>query len=557
MFATATQSLSEIDSIKMASLSPPLAEAGPQPSATTSQTNSTEKLSALDTLSLAASAALNQRDPKQVAVSTGAGATPLPSFASSEQRSNTASHEPISPSAQSATSSLSNGNTSSNNLALLCGEAASKNPEHITNNSIHNKYTTSSAPNHNLFSQQQQMQPSTPDDSEFISPGLRAGSGSPTSSTLQFPSNSTLPNLSTLLPHHPLPMVSSTTPPASTPDLADSRWNYQKPQQQQQKHHLSPNASAGNNSLLSQPENPIHPQLAALSGLNANNGSAGSNNYDTFSSTNGGNTYSPMSIASLTTPMYSSNASNNNNSSNPINGNKDHTMLLPKDGQEHPNNKRKFYSGIMETSFDSNNSNIVKSNNTNTNDDMANSINALNNTNNSNIQSNNNNSSSARKKRQCTQCNGWFSNLATHKSTHLADNSRPHTCEVCNRGFARPNDLFRHSKSHRGDAPFRCPLFVRGPLPNHAFGNLELSCHQNGGFSRCDTYKNHLKAMHFEYPPGTKKKQRNGMKGNCKACGMSFPSSDVWITEHIDPGNCAVIKQIKALKESNQLWVRV
>lgn len=59
--------------------------------------------------------------------------------------------------------------------------------------------------------------------------------------------------------------------------------------------------------------------------------------------------------------------------------------------------------------------------------------------------------------------------------------------------------------------------------------------------------------MHFEYPPGTKKKQRNGMKGSCKACGQSFASSDAWITEHIEPGNCAVIKQIKALKDANQL----
>ncbi|KAF5095691.1 hypothetical protein D0Z00_003045 [Geotrichum galactomycetum] len=545
MFAATSQPLSDIDAIKMSSLSPPMAD--PQSvaasAAATNQSNQTEKLSALDTLSLAASAALNQRDPKHAVASTGASATTLPSFASNDQRSGAASNEPISPSAQPATSK------SNNNLALLCGEAASKSPEHIGHN---NKYTTASGPNHNLFSQQQQMQPSTPDDSDFISPGLRAGSGSPTSSSLQFPSNSTLPNLSTLLPHHPLPLASSTTPPASTSDLTESRWSYQKPSQQH-KYHLSPSASVGNGSLLSQPENPIHPQLAALSGINTNNGSATST--DTFSSTNGSSTYSPMSIASLTTPMYSS--SNNSNSPNSnINNNtsnssinKDHPMLLPKDGQEYPSNKRKFYSSIMETSFDPNNPNLVKANITENSNTTDNSINGLT-ISNLNTQ---NNSSSARKKRQCTQCNGWFSNLATHKSTHLADNSRPHTCEVCNRGFARPNDLFRHSKSHRGDAPFRCPLFVRGPLPNHAFGNLEPSCHQNGGFSRCDTYKNHLKAMHFDYPPGTKKKQRNGMKGSCKACGQPFASSDAWITEHIEPGNCAVIKQIKALKDANQL----
>ncbi|CDO53613.1 hypothetical protein DV495_003263 [Geotrichum candidum] len=552
MFAATSQPISDIEAIKMSSLSPPLSDAqtAAPSSAASNQSSQTEKLSALDTLSLAASAALNQRDPKQAVASTGASPAALPSFASSEQRSGTASNEPVSPSAQPAASTSSSSNNS--NLAMLCGEAASKSPEHITSGH-NNKYTTASAPNHNLFSQQQHMQPSTPDDSDFISPGLRAGSGSPTSSSLQFPSNSTLPNLSTLLPHHPLPLASSTTPPASTSDLTESRWSYQKPSH---KHHLSPPASVGNGSLLSQPENPIHPQLAALSGINASNGSA-----DTFPSTNGSSAYSPMSIASLTTPMYSSNnnSSNSNNNSNNNNTsnssiNNEHPMILPKDGQEYPSNKRKFYSGIMETSFDPNNPNLAKANNTDNSNNPTitdNSINAL--TINSNNLNTQNNSSSARKKRQCTQCNGWFSNLATHKSTHLADNSRPHTCEVCNRGFARPNDLFRHSKSHRGDAPFRCPLFVRGPLPNHAFGNLEPSCHQNGGFSRCDTYKNHLKAMHFEYPPGTKKKQRNGMKGSCKACGQSFASSDAWITEHIEPGNCAVIKQIKALKDANQL----
>lgn len=153
---------------------------------------------------------------------------------------------------------------------------------------------------------------------------------------------------------------------------------------------------------------------------------------------------------------------------------------------------------------------------------------------------------STRRKKQCPQCMGWFSNLATHKSIHLADNSRPHTCSICGRGFARPNDLFRHQKSHRGDAPFRCPLFVK-PSVNRADPNssMEPACHQNGGFSRCDTYKNHLKAMHFEYPAGTKKRDRNGMSGRCKGCGLSFKSTDDWISEHIERHECEGIKRIQ------------
>jgi hypothetical protein len=155
----------------------------------------------------------------------------------------------------------------------------------------------------------------------------------------------------------------------------------------------------------------------------------------------------------------------------------------------------------------------------------------------------------ARRKRQCSLCHGWFSNLATHRSTHLADNSRPHTCNICGRGFARPNDLFRHQKSHRGDAPFRCPLFVKASLYQNAFGNLEPSCHQNGGFSRCDTYKNHLKAMHFEYPAGTKKRDRGGVAGKCKGCGLNFDNADRWIADHIETGHCDAIKRVQSIHE--------
>lgn len=159
-------------------------------------------------------------------------------------------------------------------------------------------------------------------------------------------------------------------------------------------------------------------------------------------------------------------------------------------------------------------------------------------------------SASGRKKKQCPTCQGWFSNLATHRSIHLADNSRPHTCDVCGRGFARPNDLFRHQKSHRGDAPFRCPLFARPPEGAAAQGAaLEPACHQNGGFSRCDTYKNHLKAMHFEYPAGTKKRERAGMGGRCKGCGQAFSSTDEWIAEHIEPERCEGIKRVRAINE--------
>lgn len=155
-----------------------------------------------------------------------------------------------------------------------------------------------------------------------------------------------------------------------------------------------------------------------------------------------------------------------------------------------------------------------------------------------------------RKKKQCDICLRFYSNLATHKSIHLSENSRPHTCNVCGRGFARPNDLFRHAKSHRGDAPFRCPLFYKPaslPMIDGSTTSLyDPPCHQNGGFSRCDTYKNHLKAMHFEYPPGTKKRDRQGMDGKCRACKLQFNTADDWIANHIETGECEGIKRIQA-----------
>lgn len=142
-----------------------------------------------------------------------------------------------------------------------------------------------------------------------------------------------------------------------------------------------------------------------------------------------------------------------------------------------------------------------------------------------------------RKKRQCPECHLYFSNLATHKSTHLKPTNRPHLCKLCHRGFARPNDLFRHFKCHWKEigadkGQFRCP-FKTG-----AADSEDHCCHTLGIFSRCDTYKNHLKAIHFQYPSGTKKSQRNNVPGSCRLCQKQFTNVDDWITNHIDTNEC-------------------
>lgn len=140
-----------------------------------------------------------------------------------------------------------------------------------------------------------------------------------------------------------------------------------------------------------------------------------------------------------------------------------------------------------------------------------------------------------RKKRQCPECKLYFSNLATHKSTHLKPTARPHICKYCDRGFARLNDLFRHVKCHWKEigsdkGQFKCPF------KDHASG--DHCCHSSGIFSRCDTFKNHLKAIHFQYPNGTKKDQRNKVSGHCRMCQEQFHNVDDWMVNHIERNKC-------------------
>ncbi|SCV05918.1 LANO_0H18052g1_1 [Lachancea nothofagi CBS 11611] len=179
-----------------------------------------------------------------------------------------------------------------------------------------------------------------------------------------------------------------------------------------------------------------------------------------------------------------------------------------------------------------------------------------------------------RRKKECPICHGLFANLSTHKSTHLLPEDKPHKCPTCERGFARSNDLLRHLKRHWKDqfinstsselgsdshdistggnispshsmhmvkGTFRCPYSAKliemdmrmnpGHHQKHYFNTLD--CHQTGIFSRCDTYKNHLKALHFEYPPGTRKGDRNAVSGKCKHCGQEFVNVGDWVETHV------------------------
>ncbi|KAH3682379.1 hypothetical protein WICPIJ_006643 [Wickerhamomyces pijperi] len=154
--------------------------------------------------------------------------------------------------------------------------------------------------------------------------------------------------------------------------------------------------------------------------------------------------------------------------------------------------------------------------------------------------------SKPRKKKQCPICQQHFSNLSTHKSIHLNPASRPFLCKYCNRGFARSNDLFRHNKRHwkengLEEGTFKCPFSTVLNAKYHNVTSEEQPCHPTGVFSRCDTYKNHLKALHFQYPPGTKKLLRHKSFGNCKKCGMYFGNVQEWLDLHVSKGVCGFI----------------
>lgn len=171
-----------------------------------------------------------------------------------------------------------------------------------------------------------------------------------------------------------------------------------------------------------------------------------------------------------------------------------------------------------------------------------------------------------RRKKQCPMCLNYYANLSTHKSTHLTPEDRPHRCTICNRGFARNNDLIRHQKRHWKEnnqidlnmsehdklmtlhkikGTFKCPFnstLIQLDMEMYPYKSRPLmfetsNCHQTGIFSRCDTYKNHLRALHFEYPPGTKKKDRNSTPGRCRNCGAKFNNADEWLNNHVGE-NC-------------------
>ncbi|SCU79637.1 LADA_0B02102g1_1 [Lachancea dasiensis] len=124
----------------------------------------------------------------------------------------------------------------------------------------------------------------------------------------------------------------------------------------------------------------------------------------------------------------------------------------------------------------------------------------------------------------------------------------PHfRCGMCSASFKVKGYLTRHMKKHLVNKEFRCP-----------FWSNDCRCHPTGEFSRKDTYKTHLKSIHFVYPVGVVKNQRNNSKGRCAACYQEFSSNNEWLDKHVATRACGGLLRIKAENEQDQkLWLNL
>ncbi|EGV65645.1 protein with similarity to stp1p [Yamadazyma tenuis] len=116
------------------------------------------------------------------------------------------------------------------------------------------------------------------------------------------------------------------------------------------------------------------------------------------------------------------------------------------------------------------------------------------------------------------------------------DSNKAHQCPQCEATFKLRGYLTRHLKKHSIKKAYCCPFHKFSVYIDEA--NVTHQCHPTGGFSRRDTYKTHLKSRHFQYPKGTKTKERAKSCGNCSMCGEFFPNSEIWCEIHIEGGEC-------------------
>ncbi|SCU98306.1 LAFA_0G17018g1_1 [Lachancea sp. 'fantastica'] len=110
-------------------------------------------------------------------------------------------------------------------------------------------------------------------------------------------------------------------------------------------------------------------------------------------------------------------------------------------------------------------------------------------------------------------------------------------CQQCFASFKVKGYLTRHLRKHQAVKDFQCPFWA-----------ADCQCHTTGAFSRKDTYKTHLKAIHFVYPVGMTRSLRNRSKGRCAACFQEFSNNTEWLDQHVSTGSCESLIRVK--KES-------
>lgn len=131
--------------------------------------------------------------------------------------------------------------------------------------------------------------------------------------------------------------------------------------------------------------------------------------------------------------------------------------------------------------------------------------------------------------------------------------SGPFVCHYCDASFRMRGYLTRHIKKHAIEKAYKCPFFSPDAPP-------ELRCHTTGGFSRRDTYKTHLKARHLAFPAGVRPQDRNRSPGHCTQCGERCGSTENWVEQHIETGECSglpadYVRTVKSERKSGKLRV--
>ncbi|CCH43791.1 Zinc finger and SCAN domain-containing protein 20 [Wickerhamomyces ciferrii] len=116
-----------------------------------------------------------------------------------------------------------------------------------------------------------------------------------------------------------------------------------------------------------------------------------------------------------------------------------------------------------------------------------------------------------------------------------------HKCPFCQRQFKNKSYLSRHLKKHDSIKDFKCPFFNESSSKCH---------HLNGEFSRKDTFKAHLKSIHFIYPIGVAKNERNSSTGRCAGCFKEFENNNIWLSEHIETDECTGFAKYKLDQEA-------